>query len=59
MLYQAIWNDITTTNKIKQTQMSFLYLKKKDKCLYNMTYIYKTRYQKVTQNAGKERVLKK
>lgn len=54
MLSQAIRNGITTANKIKQTQIRFLCLKKKDKCLYSMTYIFKTRYQKVIQNVGKE-----
>lgn len=58
MLSQAIWNDIATANKIKQTQMSFLYLRKKDKHLYDMIYLYKMRYQKVIQNAGKEKSLK-
>lgn len=35
------------------------YLRNKDKCLYKTMYIYKKRYQKVIQNAGRERVLKK
>lgn len=53
MLSQAIWNDNTTASKITQTQKSFLCLRKKDKCLYNVTYIYKTRSQKVIQNSGR------